>query len=87
MYSKVVCLALLVLACVSVPQAFASEQETVASLGGNVSVSLERCLFWQRECCSLLQAAAVLLLVVGPTNTDLPTSCILQSLVRVIPVA
>jgi hypothetical protein len=34
----------------------------------------------------LLQAAAVLLLVVGPTNTDLPTNCISQSLVGVIPV-
>lgn len=40
MSSKVVCLVLVVLACVSLPQAFASEQETVALSVQNVSVSM-----------------------------------------------
>jgi hypothetical protein len=40
MSSKVVCLVLLVLACVSLPQAFASEHETVALSVQNVLVSL-----------------------------------------------
>jgi hypothetical protein len=42
MSSQVVCLVLLVLACVSLPQASASEQETVAPFGHTVSVS--RCM-------------------------------------------
>lgn len=88
MYSKVACLALLVLACVSLPQAFASEQETVAPFGANVAVSIllnATCVGSGMLFPDCKQLLCLLLVhqhhVVGPTSTELPTSCSLGRLV------